>query len=278
MYVDFLEDPKMLALAFEDQRHFIGLLALKSAGTLDQDCAEALMDRIVSQRLWVDHQAIAGVKRRLIDAGLINDSWQPIAWEKRQRASDKDPTSAERKRRERDRKRQVNQQDAEVTKDVTDESRVMSRKSHDEVTPLEEKREEKKREEEKKHLSDSGESNADAIESEKEKPAKHTPEDRDLAARMLKAIREVAPSTKGSSRWPDVIRLMRERDGRTMDEIQAMFDWANADDFWRSVILSPGNLRDKWPQLEAQRSRKASPKPAEIRRPRKSLLEEYRRA
>ena len=112
-----------------------------------------------------------------------------------------------------------------------------------------------------------------------DKPAKYTQADRDMAAHMLTSIREVSPSAKGSKGWPDTIRLMRERDGRTHDEIQAMFAWANADDFWRAVILSPGNLREKWPQLEAQRSRKAGPaKVTEIRRPRKSLMEEYNRA
>lgn len=35
MYADFLNDPKMISLAFEDQRHFIGVLALKCDGALD---------------------------------------------------------------------------------------------------------------------------------------------------------------------------------------------------------------------------------------------------
>lgn len=88
MYVDFLNDPKLIALAFEDQRHFIGLLALKSDGALDSGCAPELLDRIVAQRLWIDQAVIREVKKRLIAAGLISDCWQPLAWEKRQFASD----------------------------------------------------------------------------------------------------------------------------------------------------------------------------------------------
>lgn len=105
MYTDFLNDPKMIALAFEDQRHFIGILALKSDGALDQDCCPDLMDRIVAQRLWIDHAIIREVKKRLIAAGLIDEHWQPIAWNKRQMRSDADPTNAERQRRYRQRQK-----------------------------------------------------------------------------------------------------------------------------------------------------------------------------
>ena len=102
MYVDFLTDSKMISIAFEDQRHFIGILALKSSGILDQQSSDAMMNRIVSQRLWIDHSLILDVKKRLIDAGLIDDKWQPLAWEKRQRKSDLDPTKAERQQRYRE--------------------------------------------------------------------------------------------------------------------------------------------------------------------------------
>lgn len=134
MYCDFLEDPKMVSLAFEDQRHFIGILALKSAGVLDQDFPNPdLLDRIVAQKLWIDHAIIRDVKRRLVGAGLIDSEWQPLAWEKRQCLSDQDNTAAERKRRQREKDRQQNQQiqhvesgNSSVTRDVTVESRVTS--------------------------------------------------------------------------------------------------------------------------------------------------------
>lgn len=102
MYSDFLNDPKMISLAFEDQRHFIGILALKSDGTLDQECDEKLRDRIISQRLWIDYAILSDVKKRLVNAGLISDSWQPLAWDKRQFKSDKDSTAAARQQRYRE--------------------------------------------------------------------------------------------------------------------------------------------------------------------------------
>ena len=105
MYTDFLDDPKMVALAFEDQRHFIGVLALKSAGVLDTDCDPALLNRIVSQKLWIDFSLVNEVKNRLINAKLIDKNWQPVAWEKRQFKSDHDVTGAERQHKFRENKR-----------------------------------------------------------------------------------------------------------------------------------------------------------------------------
>lgn len=105
MYVDFLNDPKMISLAFEDQRHFIGILALKSDGALDSVDDVELLDRIVAQRLWIDHGVIRDVKRRLVAAKLIDAEWQPLAWDRRQFVSDRDPTGAERQRRYRDKSR-----------------------------------------------------------------------------------------------------------------------------------------------------------------------------
>lgn len=135
MYTDFLSDPKMISLAFEDQRHFIGILALKSGGELDQDCEEKLLDRIVAQRLWVDYAVIADVKKRLIDAGLIDDRWQPIAWAKRQRKSDNDVTGAERQRRFREEQKKRNA--------------LRNGEGNGTVTPPDKKRRDKSREEKK---------------------------------------------------------------------------------------------------------------------------------
>lgn len=152
MYTDFLSDPKMIALAFEDQRHFIGVLALKSEGILDQDCDVKLLDRIVAQRLWIDYAIISDVKKRLVGAGLIDESWQPVAWIKRQRPSDHDPSAAERQRRH----RRVNiaaNVDSHDTHDDTPKDddalchALRHASSHADVTPLEESREEESREE-----------------------------------------------------------------------------------------------------------------------------------
>lgn len=117
MYTDFLNDPKMITLAFEDQRHFIGVLALKCDGALDQNCPPELMDRIVAQRLWIDHAIIRDVKRRLIAAGLIGEDWQPLGWDKRQMKSD---SSKERTRRYREKQKQTSDDDVTLLKRHSD--------------------------------------------------------------------------------------------------------------------------------------------------------------
>jgi hypothetical protein len=105
MYADFLDDPKLIALAFEDQRHFMAILACKCAGHLDSGASPVLLDRIVAQKLWIDYAIIGDVKKRLVAAGLIEENWQPIAWEKRQFRSDHDVSSGERQRRFREKQR-----------------------------------------------------------------------------------------------------------------------------------------------------------------------------
>ena len=56
--------------------------------------------------------------------------------------------------------------------------------------------------------------------------------------------------------WSNTVRLMRERDGRTNDEIKELFLWANKDDFWHQNILSPEKLRKQWDTLVVQRKAK----------------------
>jgi hypothetical protein len=116
MYTDFLNDPKLISLAFEDQRHFIGVLALKCDGAIDDVADGDLLDRIVAQRLWIDHAVIRDVKRRLIAAGLIDARWQPLAWDKRQARSDVDATGAERQRRYREAQKHNALRDGAVTR------------------------------------------------------------------------------------------------------------------------------------------------------------------
>lgn len=82
MYTDFLNDPKMIGLAFADQRHFVGVLALKSNGTLDEPFAPEVLTHIVAQRLRIDRATIGEVKGRLVTAGLVDQNWQPLRWDR----------------------------------------------------------------------------------------------------------------------------------------------------------------------------------------------------
>lgn len=51
----------------------------------------------------------------------------------------------------------------------------------------------------------------------------------------------------------DEVRLLREAKKLTHREICEMFDWVQSDVFWKSNILSPAKLREKWDQLTIKR-------------------------
>ncbi|MBQ0364965.1 replication protein [Providencia rettgeri] len=64
----------------------------------------------------------------------------------------------------------------------------------------------------------------------------------------------VSPTTKEPnwSTWANDVRLMRQLDGHTHQDICKMFKWANMDSFWYSNVLSPAKLREKWATLVIQ--------------------------
>ncbi len=56
--------------------------------------------------------------------------------------------------------------------------------------------------------------------------------------------------------WADDIRKIREIDKREDHEIVRVIKWANSDRFWRTNILSPKKLREKWDMLVIQETAK----------------------
>ncbi|HFE38846.1 MAG TPA: hypothetical protein ENK06_10585 [Gammaproteobacteria bacterium] len=81
--------------------------------------------------------------------------------------------------------------------------------------------------------------------------------ERDLkcAEWMLAKIRDVHPKFKQPrlTRWATEIRLMRQRDKRSYEEIFEVFTWANDHDFWKMNILSPQKLRAQFDRLTLQK-------------------------
>ncbi|WP_368912969.1 replication protein [Providencia stuartii] len=81
----------------------------------------------------------------------------------------------------------------------------------------------------------------------------------------------VSPTAKEPnwSTWANDIRLMRQLDGHTHQDICRMFKWANRDPFWCSNVLSPAKLREKWDTLTIQSQqpnrgkRQVDPEPAQ---------------
>ena len=116
MYSDFMFDEKIEFIAFEDQRHYVFILCMKNAGVLDKEYAQpGMLERVVSKRLGLYGEAFESAKKRLIDAGLIDSEFHPVAWDKRQFLSD---SSVERTKAYRERMKRHS--DVTVTVQETD--------------------------------------------------------------------------------------------------------------------------------------------------------------
>lgn len=113
LYAEFVADPKVQLLAFEDQRHFVCLLCLKCNGVLDSETpSPAYRDRMVAKALGLSPDAALEARRRLAECGLVDDDWQPRKWDERQFTSD---SSAERTRAYRERSKVKRHRDVTVT-------------------------------------------------------------------------------------------------------------------------------------------------------------------
>jgi len=84
-------------------------------------------------------------------------------------------------------------------------------------------------------------------------------EDMGVARWMFDRIRELQPSRKEPDfeKWAHTLRLMREQDGRTHEDIRDLFERANRDSFWQTNILCPEKLREKWDDLDLKLRRRS---------------------
>lgn len=80
--------------------------------------------------------------------------------------------------------------------------------------------------------------------------------DMKLVVMMFDKIKIVNPSAKKPNfeTWANVIRMMRQLDDRTTEQIEQIFLFANSDDFWCTNILSPIKLRKHFDQLTMKRN------------------------
>lgn len=87
-----------------------------------------------------------------------------------------------------------------------------------------------------------------------------SPDDERLASWIFDKVLEAVPGTKppNLTKWANTIRLMRERDGLAHRQIAELFSWANKHSFWRTNVLSPDKLREKFPQLAAKKNEEES--------------------
>lgn len=88
-------------------------------------------------------------------------------------------------------------------------------------------------------------------------------DDHKTAQWIFSQVRRLNPDQKEPNwdGWADDVRLMRERDGRSHKQICELFKRANSDSFWKSNVLSPGKLREKWDSLSIKLNGSASADP-----------------
>ena len=72
-----------------------------------------------------------------------------------------------------------------------------------------------------------------------------------LASHLRSCIEDNIPNPQPANlqKWAAVIDRMIRIDKRDPDDIGYMIDWCQADEFWRTNILSATKLRDQWDQL-----------------------------
>jgi hypothetical protein len=97
-------------------------------------------------------------------------------------------------------------------------------------------------------------------EEDKDKEIKYVEGDLELATLLRDKILENTPTFKEPNieKWAEQVRLMRERDGRTYEQIKFLIDWSQKNNFWQANILSTKKLREKFDVLVAQVKRDAN--------------------
>lgn len=88
LWTDIIDDEKLALLAFEDRWHYVAILCMKRRGMLDVPEAPEMRDRKVGAKLGLGDADRDAVRRRLCEVALIDQSWQPVGWVKRQFDSD----------------------------------------------------------------------------------------------------------------------------------------------------------------------------------------------
>lgn len=58
-----------------------------------------------------------------------------------------------------------------------------------------------------------------------------------------------------TKRWRDAARLMIDRDGHSVEQIEWLIQWSQRDEFWRANILSMPKFREKFDQLRLKATR-----------------------
>lgn len=115
----------------------------------------------------------------------------------------------------------------------------------------------------------------------KTKVNKYKESDFQSASLLKDLILENNPTAKITdsqlNEWTNNVRLIREQDNHTIEEIDSLLQWSQKNNFWQSNILSMGKFREKWNTLWMQRKKGNNYQQRPLSESDERLKEQYRK-
>lgn len=77
-----------------------------------------------------------------------------------------------------------------------------------------------------------------------------------ICRRVAQLVEQVDPGHRRSitDEWRRSAQALLGEDGRNLDQVLGVLDWAAADSFWPPLLLSPADLRRHFPRMQAKRA------------------------
>lgn len=212
------------------------------AGKVDKDNITFELEhdaRIIARNTGSTPQKVEEMMKYFVDVGLFESSVGVITCIKLARRLDKSMTSNAQMREIID---NFKSHDGVMTQSELDHDKSMIESEK----PMQDKNRLDKNRLDKKNSNSPTDGKPPAVK-------KFTDDDVRFSEWFYQGLLEINPNHKKpnfeTAGWADSVRLMREQDRRTYDEMTKLFQWVHNDNFWKAQILSPKKLREKWDQL-----------------------------
>lgn len=96
-----------------------------------------------------------------------------------------------------------------------------------------------------------------------------------LALSLLNNVKQNYPGVKEPNlqKWANDMRLLVERDMRTVEKIMDLIEWSGQHAFWQTVVLSPVSLRKNWDRMVVQFQQKHGSRQGQVQQiPNESMM------
>ncbi|WP_342507312.1 hypothetical protein [Sporosarcina sp. FSL K6-2383] len=91
-----------------------------------------------------------------------------------------------------------------------------------------------------------------------------------LALSLAKSVKQNCPGVKEPNlqKWSNDMRLLVDRDKRTVEQIIDLIEWSGQHVFWHTVVLSPVSLRKNWDRMIIQFQQKHASRKGQVQQDR----------